>query len=114
MPNVEITWDAFECLLDDRRNFWEGDGHRTIPDCVWEYAMDLLRECGGTGNPEYNDPRYIVDNLVVNGSWEDFDEVRKFREEYADAEDLAQALEDDGEAIAVFRSSGIVLWDLGF
>lgn len=114
MPNVEITWDVFEDLLDDRRNSWEDDDHRSIPDCVWEYAMDMLRDCGGTGNPEANDPRYIVDNLVVNGDWEDFDAVRRYREEYADVEDLAQALEDYGGAIAVFRSSEIVLWNLGF
>ena len=113
---VKITWDNFEDMLIARREDWNDGNHKEIPDCVWEFVMDLLREDGGLRNPEYNDPRYIVDNLLVNGSWEDFDEVRRWNDAFAGYEndlDLAQALEDDGQAIAVFRSEKIVLWNTG-
>ncbi len=110
MPQIE--WEMFEMLLDDRRrDLWED----SIDDCVWEYAMELLRESDGLPDPGLNYPSYIVDNIAVNGSWESFDDLRRFYDKYSDMDDdqIADELEQTGDAIAVFREEKIVLWNLG-
>lgn len=42
---VEITMSTWLSLLEDRR---EVISHRgwTIPDCVWNYAVEILEDCG--------------------------------------------------------------------
>lgn len=111
----QMSWDNFETLLDERRNnvweWWSWD----IPDVIWEYALGLLRDSDGLSDPELNYPSYIVDNIAVNGSWEDFDDLRKFYDEYRDLDDdqIADELERIGDAFAVFREDKIVLWNLG-
>ena len=108
----QISWENFEDLLCTRRDSvrdWE------IPDCIWDYAMELLRETDGLQDPELNTPSYIVDNIAVNSSWETFDDLRKFYDEYRGMNDeqIADELEQTGRAIAVFRDEKIVLWQLG-
>lgn len=107
-----IDWETFEDLLCTRRNDW---WEQEIPDCIWEYAMVLLKESDGLRNPEHNCPSYIVDNMAINGSWEDFDNLRRFYDDYRDLDDdqIADEVEQKGDAIAVFRDEKIVLWNLG-
>lgn len=111
---IPVPWYIFENLLDQRRSWWDDGQHRTIPDCVWRYVIELLEDCGGMYGPEYNDPAYIVDNLVVNGSWEEFDEVRHWYPELRDLNDaeLENALYDMA-AVCVFPGEKIVLWNTG-
>lgn len=111
----QMSWENFETLLEERRDnvrdWWEWD----IPDMVWEYALELLRECDGLSDPELNCPSYIVDNIAVNGSWETFDDIRLSYDEYRDLDDdqIADELEQKGDAIAIFSDEKIVLWNLG-
>ena len=111
----QISWENFEDLLctrrDNVRDWWSWE----IPDCIWDYAMELLKETDGLQDPELNTPSYIVDNIVVNSSWETFDDLRKFYDEYRGMNDeqIADELEQTGRMIAVFQDEKIVLWQLG-
>ena len=42
---VEITRDTWLSLLGDRRELISPRGW-TIPDCVWNYAVEILKDCG--------------------------------------------------------------------
>lgn len=111
----QISWENFEELLctrrDNVREWWSWE----IPDCIWDYAMELLEETDGLRDPELNTPSYIVDNIAVNSSWETFDDLRKFYDEYRGMNDkqIADELEQAGNAFAVFRDEKIVMWRLG-
>lgn len=112
--NIQVPWYIFEELLDRRREWWDDGQHREIPNSVWEFTLEIIRECGGMSSPEFNDPAYIVDNLVVNGSWEEYDEFRKYSPEYADVPDdeLGDAAYKRG-AVAVFPDERLILWNTG-
>lgn len=111
----QISWENFEDLLctrrDNVRDWWSWE----IPDCIWDYAVELLAETDGLRDPELNTPSYIVDNIAVNGSWETFDDLRRFYDEYRGMNDeqIADELEQTGKAFAVFRDEKIVMWNLG-
>ena len=109
---IEIEMDVYIDLLEQRRanirDWWSW----TIPDCIWDYAMELISESGV--DPEYSAPSYIVDNLAVNSDWTYFDELRAADEQYSglsDDEIAEKAEESDG---IVFNDEKIVLWRLGF
>lgn len=105
MDKVLIDFDVYMELLDERRNeFWV-----SIPDCVWDYAMEYLKEC--IQYVRDTDPKYIVDNLAVNGSWHEFDELRKEGEM---DEELINRLEEDGDYIEIFTDEKIVLYSFGW
>lgn len=112
---VSLPRDVYEELLDDRRNFWDDGGHREIPECIWDWVLETLREAGGLPDPRGNDPRYIVDNLIVNGSWEDFEDLRRHYDDYSGMTDdeIADLIEEEGRACAVFREERLVLWNTG-
>lgn len=61
---IEMDMEVYLDLLEQRRanvrDWWSW----TIPDCIWDYTMELISECGVA--PEYSAPSYIVDNLAVN------------------------------------------------
>jgi hypothetical protein len=101
------------CARRDNVREWWG---WSIPECIWEYALELLRESDGLHDPGLNTPSYIVDNIAVNGSWSSFDYLTpEYYPEYEglSGDELADAIEDRGNAIAVFREEKIVLWNLG-
>ena len=63
--NVEIDDDIFIELLWDRVNsFTPAKGY---DDEFWTECFDYLSEIGWMGDPWKNDPKYIVDNIAVNG-----------------------------------------------
>jgi hypothetical protein len=66
MDTVEISMDDYLDMLDNRRGEIEPRGW-TIPDAVWDYAMQVIEECGI--DPEHSSPSYVVDNLAVNGDY---------------------------------------------
>jgi hypothetical protein len=107
--NIEMNFDVFYDLCFFRRDEWPA---ACIPDCIFDYAMELLEETGGL-SPEYNDPRYIVDNLAANAEWEDFKEFRLYNPEYKNCsdEEIPEIVGDD--AIAIFPEEKIILYSLG-
>ena len=103
---VEITMDTWISLLEDRREEIRPRGW-TIPDCVWNYAIELFEECGAPGDPKICDPAYIVDNLAVNSDYGTFDDYRNPGES---DEELISRMED--RALAVFPEEEIILYSL--
>ena len=76
MNTIEILMDDYISMLEDRKEFVEEKfGWRVMPDCVWNYLVQLIEDCG-IGKPEHASPSYVVDNAVVNGDWGDFDEYK--------------------------------------
>lgn len=108
--NIEITFDVFAAWCDYRRATWKQA--ECIPDCVYEYAMEFLEQTGGL-SPEKNTPMYIVDNLAAGGSWEHFDECRKFKDQYKSLSDDELMAAVENEAVAVFPEEKLILWNLG-
>ena len=108
---VEIDMDVYIDLLEQRRKDVEKWWSWTIPDCIWDYAITFIEECGVSR--EYSAPSYIVDNLAVNTDWAYFDELRATDERYSglsDDELTEKAEESDG---VVFKDEEIVMWRLG-
>lgn len=73
MATVEVPWELFESLLEARRAEFCPDG---IPDCVWDYYINKIKDNYGCTNPKNNDPKVIVDNMHINSSWGFFSEYR--------------------------------------
>jgi hypothetical protein len=48
--NIEIDFDLFADLCLFRRDEWAPAAG--IPDCIWDYAMELLEETGGLSPEE--------------------------------------------------------------
>lgn len=65
MKTVEIDEDVFIDMLWDRvSNNPFGDSY---DDDFWKEAFERLSESGWMDDPAHNDPKYIVDNIIVNG-----------------------------------------------
>ena len=86
---IELDVDDYIDLLDNRRNFVESHYNWHIPDCLWDYFCDLIRECGISEN---NHPDIVVDNAIINGDWGNFDEYKS--EEETD-EDFIKRVENN-------------------
>jgi hypothetical protein len=86
---VEIDMDDYLDMLVDRRHEVEPRGW-TVPDAVWDYAMETIEECGVS--PEHSSPSYVVDNLAVNG---DYGEVSNYN-------GLLDAISDTEQGNALF------------
>jgi len=91
MKTIEIDVETYIDMLEDRRNFvTEKFNWRNMPDCLWDYFMDLIRDYGV--NPNLSSPSYVVDNAIVNGDWGDFDE---YKEEGETDEDFIEKVSDE-------------------
>lgn len=91
---IEMDVVDYIDLLDQRRAEVEKNFGWTIPDGVYDYFCEMLEDGCGI-NPDNANPRYVIDNMVVNGDYgpienyglldEFLDHAReKFAEEYAD------------------------------
>lgn len=71
---INMCWDRIE-------NFKQAE---SFEDDFWNGIFDLLSD-GGWLKPQYNDPSYIVDNIVYNGDIkhieDDADDLRKYNSE---------------------------------
>lgn len=103
---VEITMDTWLSLLENRRGLISPRGW-TIPDCVWDYAVECLKDCGPSPDPAKNDPSYLVDNIAVNSEFHDFDECKLPDE--SDEDFIARV---ERNAMAIFPEERIVLYSL--
>ena len=71
---IEMDIEDYIYLLDNRRNFVENHYNWHIPDCLWEYLCDSIKEIGVYGD---NRPDIVVDNAIINGDWGDFDDYKQ-------------------------------------
>lgn len=99
---IEIEWDLFEELLDERRKLFCDE---CIPDCVWNYYIDRLKDNGGCHLSCNNYPHVIVDNLYINGNWGDYSDYKSALE--SDDEFELRAI---SEGAIVFPDERIVIY----
>ena len=70
MSNKKITieMDVYDyiSLLDARRDEVKENFGWTIPDGVYNYFIESLKDGCGV-NPQSAHPKYIIDNMAVNG-----------------------------------------------
>lgn len=102
---ITISMDLYVEILEQRRKNIEEWWQWRIPDIVWDYFIALIEDCGI--NPANSDPKYVVDNIAVNGSYGDFSE---FMNEGETEEEFIERAE--GEALAVFPEEKYVIWSL--
>ena len=99
---IKITFDRFVEMLEERRQLFCGDN---MPDCVWDYYINLLRDNEGCDRIKNNDPQIIVDNLFVNGDWGDYSNYKSALE--TDEEFELRAI---SEGAVVFPDERIVIY----
>ena len=71
---IEMDIEDYIDLLDNRRNFVENHYNWHIPDCLWEYFCDCIKDTGVYGNNRHD---IVVDNAIINGDWGDFDNYKQ-------------------------------------
>lgn len=106
---VEIDMDIYLDLLDNRRKFCEEKYDWTCPNCVWDYVVDLIEQCGI--DKRFSDPKYVVDNLIVNG---DYGSIDNYKDEDETDEQYIERVKDNLDFIEYFPEDRIVLFSLGF
>ena len=84
---IEMDIEDYIDLLDNRRNFVENHYNWHIPDCLWEYFCDCIKDTGVYGN---NRPDIVVDNAIINGDWGDFDD---YKQKFETDEDFIKRVE---------------------
>ena len=84
---IEMDIEDYIDLLDNRRNFVENHYNWHIPDCLWEYFCDYIKDTGVYGN---NRPDIVVDNAIINGDWGDFD---NYKQKFETDEDFIKRVE---------------------
>ena len=109
MRTIEIDVDVYIDLLNERRTYNEVHFGWNCPDCVWDYVMKSIKENGVP--PKKSDPKYIVDNLIVNGDYSDIDNCKNGDET---DEQYVERMLKEGETIKYFPEERIVLFGLGF
>ena len=62
---VEIDSDIFKEMLLERADSLPYAS--AYPEEFWTETVDYLEEIGFMSDPQYNDPKYIIDNIAVNG-----------------------------------------------
>ena len=91
MKTIEIDVETYIDMLVDRYNFvTEKFNWTEMPDCLWNWFIDSIRDCGV--NPKYSSPSYVVDNAIVNGDWGSFDDYKNDDES---DEDFINRVKDD-------------------
>ena len=98
---IPMTWDNFEELLWKRNSEW-GDA----PAYVVDYYLEKLRNNGGCNNPENNDPKTIMDNIAVNGSYGPFDNWQ--RPDEAD-DDFIERMLETFEGAVILKDERVII-----
>lgn len=70
---VMNTWIS---LLEKRREEIRSRG-KIIPDCIWDYVIELWKEGGAPSDPELCEPDFLVDVLTIHSDYGPFDDYRK-------------------------------------
>lgn len=75
-----------------------------IPDCLWDYFCELIRECGISND---NSPNVVVDNVIINGDWGYFDDYKS-----KDETDDDFVLRNEDKALYLNQEERIVCFSL--
>lgn len=87
---VEVDEDVFIDMLWDRVE--NGYFDNPFDDEFWKEAFELLSESEWL-SVQHNDPKYIVDNIIVNGEIFSIDEIS----EDGERSDIYQKVQDEYE-----------------
>ena len=78
MLTLTMDTESYIDLLEKRReHVIEVYGWKNMPDCLWEYFMDDIRDNGIHGDASVHQ---VVDNAIVNGNYGDFDSYKNKNE----------------------------------
>lgn len=105
MQTVEIDVDYYIELLENRREFCKQRLGWDCPDCVWDCLVQSIKDSGIS--KDYSHPKYVVDNLLINADYGDFDSYKKENET---DEEFIKRVEDD--VMAIFPDERIVIYSL--
>lgn len=101
----EFAPEVYKQALRARANFVvENFGWSEIPDCLWNYIDGCVDDAIGWN--DYN-PAILIDNIVVNGDWGDFD---SYKEENETDEEFIQRVEDS--CIDIYPDERIVVFTI--
>ena len=98
---IPVDFDVFVGMCENRRSEFCGDN---LPDCVFDFYMEKIKENHGCRNPENNHPSIIVDNIYVNGGWGEICEYQRKDESFDDFKKRISA-----EGGKVFADENIVI-----
>ena len=101
---IELDVEDYIDLLDQRRNLVEEHYNWHIPDCLWDYFCELIRECGISND---NRPDVVVDNVIINGDWGYFDDYKS-----KDETDDDFVLRNEDRALYLNQEERIVCFSL--
>lgn len=87
---VLIDDEVFKGLLFDRAN--EFGPAKSYPEEFWEEVIQYLEDIGFL-SPKYNDPKYIIDNIAINGEIRILEELL---EDYKTEEEIEKVSEKEG------------------
>ena len=87
---VLIDNEIFKGLLFDRANSFEPA--KNYPEEFWEEIIQYLEDVGFL-TPRYNDPKYIIDNIAINGEIKTLEELL---EDYETEEKVEKVSEKEG------------------
>lgn len=87
---VLIDNEIFKGLLFDRANSFEPA--KNYPEEFWEEIIQYLEDVGFL-TPRYNDPKYIIDNIAINGEIKTLEELL---EDYKTEEKVEKVSEKEG------------------
>ena len=105
MKTIEISMDAYIEALELRKDYIEKFYNWVIPDCIWDYAKEIIKKTGI--NSEHSEPSYVVDNIAINGDYGSFDDYKEKNESDKDFIDRIK-----NEAIAIFEEERYILMSL--
>lgn len=104
---IEMDIEDYLDLLRDRKRQCVEDFGWSIPECVWNYALEVIEDCGI--DPENASPRYVVDNIIVNGDYHHYNDIRNDGET---DEELEERLKDDAIAFVGEADDKYVIFSL--
>ncbi len=96
--------EVYKSALDARAG-WVKESWGEVPDLVWDELMEIIDEQLGFIN--YN-PMAVIDNVLVNGSYGDFDD---FKDEEESDEDFIAREEDN--CYRIFPEERFIIYTLG-
>ena len=86
---IEVDIETYVDLLNQRRKEVRKSFDWTVPNVLWDWFIETIRENGISGE---TDPMIVVDNAIVNGDWGEFDNYKNDKE--TDDEFVARVEED--------------------
>jgi hypothetical protein len=108
MNTIEIDTDVYIKMLDDRKEFVEkrfGWYRMSNYPMLWNRILNHIRKTGV--NPKYSAPIDIVDNIICNGDYKSFDDLKN-----ADESDEAFIARMEDKALLICPEERSILFSL--